>query len=45
LLKKIKEKEAEANLDFDPRKFKLKHGVRGADEGTKPVFGAKGTRL
>ena len=26
LLKKIKEEEA--HLDFDPRKFKLKHGIR-----------------
>jgi hypothetical protein len=37
LLRKIKEKEQEANpnLDFDPRKFKLKHGIRGATDGPK----------
>lgn len=45
LLKKIKEKEQEANLDFDPRKFKLKHGIRGAAEGPKQTFGQKGVRL
>jgi hypothetical protein len=35
LLAQIKKEEQEAGLDFDPRKFRLKHGVRGYIEPGK----------
>jgi hypothetical protein len=45
-LSEIKKKEA--HLDFDPRKFRLKYGIRGyVEQGskTKAEFSGKGVRL
>jgi hypothetical protein len=50
LLKKIKEEEA--HLDFDPRKFKLKHGIRnyvepgsGMSSSTVGAFKGQAVRI